>query len=117
MVARINTSLSKDDHGYSSMCGAAPINSNDAVPDDSPGTSPHLLDIFADPTEAAATHKYHHLNNELAKNQHSLARHEMRALEETFPHLNFTEILRIALTIFPEYFDHVSGASAPNTGL
>ena len=98
------------------MCGAAPINSNDAVPDDSPGTSPHLLDIFADPTEAAAIHKYYHLNNELAENQHSLARHEMSALEEAFPHLNFTEILRIALTMFPDHFNPVPGASAPSTG-
>ena len=98
------------------MCSAAPIKPNDAVPDDFPGTSPNILDIFANPTEAAAIHKYHRLNNELAENQHRLARHEMRALEEAFPHLNFTENLRIALSTFPEYFDHVSGASAPNTG-
>ena len=98
------------------MCGAAPINSNDAVPDDSPGTTPYLLDIFADPSEAAALHRYHRLEKELAENQHSLARDEMRAIEEAFPHHNFKEILRIALSIFPEYFGPVTG-TAPSTGL
>ena len=98
------------------MCGAAPINSNDVVPDDSPGTTPYLLDIFAVPSEAAALHRYHRLERELAENQHSLARDEMRALEEAFPHLNFTEILRTTLSIFPEYFDHVLSAAAPSTG-
>ena len=40
----------------------------------------------------------------------------LKQLEAAFPHLNFPDILRIATTVFPEYFDHVSGAVAQSTG-
>ena len=125
LVARINTSLTKDDYGYSRIFGAAAQigssgsdDSNCAVPDNSPvpGTIYDLQHIFADPAEAAAICEYYRLDGEQAANQHSLARHNMRALEEAFPHLDFPAILRIALTVFPEYFDHVSGAAAQHTG-
>ena len=86
------------------------------MPDDSPGTIQDLQDIFAEPAEGAAICEYYRLSNALAANQHSLARHNIRALEEAFPHLDFPAILRIALTVFPEYFDHVSGAAAQHTG-
>ena len=86
------------------------------MPDDSPGTIPDLQEIFADPAEGAAICEYYRLSNELAANQHSLARHNIRALEEAFPHLDFPAILRLAQAVFPAYFDHVSGAAAQHTG-
>ena len=123
IVARINTSLTRDEYGYSSIIGAAPhsgSSSHDdttcALPDGLTGTIADLPPIFADPAEAAAICEFHRLSNELATNQHSLARHDIRALEEAFPHLDFPAILRIALTVFPEYFDHESSAAAQHTG-
>ena len=123
LLARIDTSLTKHDHGYlTPFLGAATqqggVSDNDPEidPATQPGAIPDLQEIFADPAEGAAICEYHRLNYELATNQDSLARHSMRALEEAFPHLNFPEILRIATTVFPEYFDHVSGAAAQSTG-
>ena len=108
---------------YSRIFGAAPHTGSSShddstctVPDDSPGTIHDLQEIFADPAEGAAICEYSRLSNELAANQHSLARHNISALEEAFPHLDFLASLRIALTVFPEYFDHVSGAAAQHTG-
>ena len=94
------------------------INGNDPETDlaTQPGPIQDLQEIFADPAEGAAICEFHRLSNLLETAQHSLARQNMSALEEAFPHLNFPEILRIATTVFPEYFDHVSGAAAQSTG-
>ena len=123
LVARINTSLAKDDYGYSRIFGAAPhtgSSSHDdstcAVPDDSPGTIYDLQHIFADPAEAAAICEYYRLSSEQAANQHGLARHNIQELETVFPLLDFPIILQLMQEHFPEYFDHVSGAAAHHTG-
>ena len=82
---------------------------------------PDLLPIFADDAEAAAIHEFHRLNNLLETSigpyHHSLARKNMRTLEEEFPYIDFPGFLQKATKIFPEYFDHVLSAAAPSTGL
>ena len=45
IVARINTSLARDDHGYHSMYDAAPTNSDVVEPDDSE-SSPDEMEIL-----------------------------------------------------------------------
>ena len=105
LLARIETSLTRCDYGYSRVFGAAvqkgsdrgdnsasdhdewdiPIHADKPCIDRIPSTIYDLQHLFADPAEAAAICEYHRLSNELAANQHGLARHDIRALEKAFP--------------------------------
>ena len=75
---------------------------NNPYVQENPGALPvSIIDMFSDPAEAEAIREYRLLGTELAASANSLARHNMRALEENFPHLNLPEILRIAGPVFP----------------
>ena len=123
LVARIDPSVAKFDHGYlAPLLGAVTQQGSDSGHDSDidqatqPGTTHDLQPIFADPAEAAAICEYHRLSHEHSPNLVGVVRHGIQQLEEAFPHLNFPEILRIAVTVFPEYFDQRFGAAAQNTG-
>ncbi len=93
-----------------------PIHADYSCSDRLPSTIYDLQHIFADSAEAAAICEFHRLSNKLAANQHGLARHDIRALEKAFPHLDFPTILQLLREAFPQNFDHESGAAAQSHG-